>query len=279
MTLRHCRYLSAVVLVFLAVHAFANPSPQEPTSGSTNKGWWDENPWGDPDRGFNWYPDPAAKQREEVKPEEKKPKTIYEMNNFDDINKELKRLKETAILNPTEKNIHLFLKAQDWMMTKSATFADAARRVVWANPDVNYSARSPVANFSRMNEYDRKSKEARSTVKEMAQEHGLVFFARSDCSYCHDQAPVLKWVEREMGIQVMAISLDGGPIPMFPDAKRDNGISQMLTGGAGVPTVPAIFLVNRETKEAIPLGTGVIAGEELAERVRILTKTKPGQEF
>lgn len=270
--------VAALCSGFMSAHATASTVPQE-ASIPTDKGWWDENPWGDPDRGFNWYPDASVKPRGGAKPEEKKPKAIYEMTNLEDINKELKRLKETAILNPTEKNIHQFLKAQDWLMTKSATFADAARRVVWANPDVNYNARSPVANFSRMNEYSRKSKEARSAVKEMAQEHGLVFFARSDCSYCHDQAPVLKWVEREMGIQVMAISMDGGPIPMFPDAKRDNGISMMLTGGNGVPTVPAIFLVNRETKEAIPLGTGVIAGEELAERVRILTKTKPGQEF
>lgn len=270
--------VAALFCALMSVQATASTASQE-TSAPNNKGWWDENPWGDPDRGFNWYPDASVKPREEAKPEEKKPKAIYEMTNLEDINKELKRLKETAILNPTEKNIHQFLKAQDWLMTKSATFADAARRVVWANPDVNYNARSPVANFSRMNEYSRKSKEARTAMKEMAQEHGLVFFARSDCSYCHDQAPVLKWVEREMGIQVMAISMDGGPIPMFPDAKRDNGISMMLTGGNGVPTVPAIFLVNRETKEAIPLGTGVIAGEELAERVRILTKTKPGQEF
>lgn len=270
--------VAALFSGFMSAQATASTVPQE-ASIPTDKGWWDENPWGDPDRGFNWYPDASVKPRGGAKPEEKKPKAIYEMTNLEDINKELKRLKETAILNPTEKNIHQFLKAQDWLMTKSATFADAARRVVWANPDVNYNARSPVANFSRMNEYSRKSKEARSAVKEMAQEHGLVFFARSDCSYCHDQAPVLKWVEREMGIQVMAISMDGGPIPMFPDAKRDNGISMMLTGGNGVPTVPAIFLVNRETKEAIPLGTGVIAGEEIAERVRILTKTKPGQEF
>lgn len=82
-----------------------------------------------------------------------------------------------------------------------------------------------------------------------------------------------------MGIQVMAISLDGGPIPMFPDAKRDDGICQMLTGGAGVPTVPAIFLVNRDPRKRSRLVRVWMPGEELAERVRILTKTKPGQEF
>ena len=107
----------------------------------------------------------------------------------------------------------------------------------------------------------------------------IVFFARSDCSFCHDQAPVLKGFEQATGMPIIAVSLDGGPIPMFPDAKPDNGISLVVSGGAGVQIVPALYLINRRTKEAIPVGTGVIAGDEIAERIRVLTKTKPGQEF
>jgi conjugal transfer pilus assembly protein TraF len=267
--------VSILMCSFITTQAVANTNPEAVGFRGT---WWDESPWGDPERGFHWYPDPTAKPRPEKQEAEKqKPKAIYEMNSLDDINKELKRLKEQAILNPTEQNIHEFLKAQDWIMGKSATFADATRRVVWAKPDLNYQARSPAANFSRMKEYDRKSKSARKNVQDLAKNHGLIFFARSDCNFCHDQAPVLKWVESEMGIQVMAISLDGGPIPMYPDAKKDNGVSMMVSGGEGVSVVPAIYLVNRETKEVIPLGTGVIAGEELAERIWTLTKTKPGE--
>jgi conjugal transfer pilus assembly protein TraF len=269
--------VAALFSGFMSAQATASTVPQE-ASAPTDKGWWDENPWGDPDRGFNWYPDPSVKPKNEKREAEKpKPKTIYEMNSLEDINKELKRLKEHAILNPTEQNIHEFLKAQDWIMGKSATFADATRRVIWAKPDVNYQARSPAANFARMKEYDRKSKLARKNVQELSKDHGLIFFARSDCNFCHDQAPVLRWVEQEMGIQVIAVSLDGGPIPMYPDAKKDNGISMMVSGGEGIPVVPAIYLVNRETKAAIPIGTGVIAGEELAERIWTLTKTKPGE--
>lgn len=271
------RYMLAILSVLASFAVSANTAPVEQPAGSMNS-WWEESPWGDPERGFNWYPDPAAKPKQEEKIEAKpKPKTIYEMNSLDDINKELKRLKEQAILNPTEKNIHGFLKAQDWIMNKSSAFADATRRVIWAKPDVNYQAKSPAANFSRMKEYDRKAKQGRENIKELARDHGLIFFARSDCNFCHDQAPVLKWVERELGIQVMAVSLDGGPVPMYPDAKPDNGISMILTKGEGVPIVPAVYLVNRETKEAIPLGTGVIAGEELAERIWVVTKNKLGE--
>lgn len=80
-------------------------------------------------------------------------------------------------------------------------------------------------------------------------------------------------------MSVLTVSMDGGPIPLFPDAKRDNGISMIVSGGAGIEIVPAVYLVNRRTNEAIPLGTGVLAAEDIAERIRVITRTKPGQEF
>jgi conjugal transfer pilus assembly protein TraF len=164
-------------------------------------------------------------------------------------------------------------------MDKSSLFADVARRVVWTYPDVNYSARSPTVNYARANVKGRVDKQRKENIRELAQTHAILFFARSDCDFCHDQAPVLKTFSNNTGMQVLTISLDGGQIPMFPDAKLDNGISLMATGGNGISTVPALFLINRETHETIPLSTGVVAAEEIAERIRVLTLTTPGQEF
>ena len=114
------------------------------SAASSSLSWWEENPWADPDRGFNWYPDPREElPPEKAKPEEKKPKTIYEMTTLEEVKKELERLKGEAVINPTEKNVLSFLRAQNYVMDKASLFADVSRRVVWANPDVNYAARSP----------------------------------------------------------------------------------------------------------------------------------------
>lgn len=43
--------------------------------------------------------------------------------------------------------------------------------------------------------------------------------------------------------------------------------------------MPALYLIDRKTQKVTPLGTGVVAGEELAERIRVMTMTKPGEEF
>jgi conjugal transfer pilus assembly protein TraF len=65
----------------------------------------------------------------------------------------------------------------------------------------------------------------------------LFFFYRSDCPYCHAFAPTLAAFQARHGIQVVAISVDGGPLPGFPNARPDNGIATTLK----VSQVPAVF--------------------------------------
>ena len=53
----------------------------------------------------------------------------------------------------------------------------------------------------------------------------------------------------------------------------------MASGGEGIKTVPAMFLLDRQSKQMIPIGSGIVTGTELSDRIHILTKTSPGQEF
>ena len=242
--------------------------------------WWDESPWLDPDRGFNWYPDPVKPKKEtEEKIPEEKPKTIYEMTEIKDLQKEIERLRGIAVMNPTEQNIHVYLQAQNFMMDKASVFADQSRRVVWKNPDVNYSTKSPYASFASQNQRQRTLKKENDLIADLSKTHAILFFARSDCSFCHDQAPIVKEFSSKSHMPVLAISMDGGMIPGFDDAKPDNGISFKVTNGEGVRMVPALFLVEKKSQLAIPIGTGVIPVSEIGERIRILTTTKPGEEF
>jgi conjugal transfer pilus assembly protein TraF len=267
----------SVVLLYVCVVPMV--CAQEPTSGKPNS-WWDGSPWDNPDRGFWWYPDPKQDEPPEPeKPKEEKKKTIYEMTDLEEIKKEVDRLKGIAVTNPTEKNVLEFLEAQNWIMDKSSLFADVSRRVVWANPQVNYALRSPVVNYAKNRMTERVKAQRAENIKNLSETHAILFFARSDCDFCKDQAPILKSFVEHTGMRVLTISLDGGPIPEFPDARPDNGVSAYISGGEGINYVPALFLLERESKQAIPLGSGVVAREELAERIRVMTLTEPGQEF
>ena len=69
------------------------------------------------------------------------------------------------------------------------------------------------------------------------------------------------------GIQVVAISVDGGPLPSFPNARPDNGIATTLK----VSQVPAIFLAQPFTGKISPIGFGVLSESQLLERIATVT--------
>jgi conjugal transfer pilus assembly protein TraF len=240
-----------------------------------SKSWWDGDPWTLEDRGFNWYPpDAPLRPSQSASPSVAKPlppKSIYEMRTGEDVGKELKRLRDVAIFNPTESNIYAYFKAQLWMFNNASRFADATKRVMWKNPDIDLSVTRTNVSGALISERQRKEIGSTQLIKQLASNYGLVFFLRSDCPYCHDQADVLTLYRQTYGMDVLPITMDGHPISQFPDARPDNGISMALSSGKGIPTVPALYLVHKRTNSAVQIGYGILSMAELVDRIRILT--------
>lgn len=259
---------------------------EESTQDAAKPNWWESDVWSDGDRGFNWYPPekrPRAKKKDAKKPEQPvvaaKPKNLREIKDLQELQREIKRIKETAIFDPTPENVHRYLQAQEYVMSQSQLFADTARRVVWQNPDVDPQTRSPQANYSLTNQRLRAVNRRYEVLSELGKSHGLVFFFKSDCPYCHDMAPVMRAMEAQYGIEVLPVSLDGRGIEAFPAPRPDNGISRFVTNGEGVHTVPAVYLVSNDKKTVMLVGSGALAMDEIAERVRVLMTVKPGQDY
>jgi len=248
---------------------------------ATTGAWWHQDIWLDPNRGFYWYPPDHPPKKEEIKEakEPEKKKSIFEMTTGEEVNKELKRLLDVAIFNPTETNVYDYQKAKAWTLEKAAIFTDVGRRITWQNADIDYNAKVPLATFGRHAMTDAETRDKRLTMADLSKSHGILFFYRSDCPYCHQQAPILAEIRKRHGIDVLAVSLDGGPIPEFPDAKPDNGISYRITEGAGIQTVPATYLVSNDTKNIVPIGSGLLSMEEVVQRVYTLTQTSAGDRF
>lgn len=89
----------------------------------------------------------------------------------------------------------------------------------------------------------------------------------------------MKGVSDQYGIEVMPVTLDGGNLPEFPRPKRDNGISSFVSSGSGIQTVPALYLVSNDQKTVTLIGVGALSMEDVTERIRVLTSTKPGDEL
>lgn len=255
----------------------------------TPSSWWSGDIWKENDRGFNWYPPDLVVKPKSAEPTRKEDpaetiahptrKNLKEMKTFEEVEKEVKRLRELAVFEPTPQNVLTYLQAQEYVLSKSSLFADTARRVVWQNPEVDYNNRNPVANYSQMTKKERLKDKRNDLLADISKTHGLVFFFKSDCPFCHDMAPVLRSLQTQYGVQVLPVTLDGGAVPGFPNPRADNGISKFVSNGEGITTVPALYLVENKTKTVTSLGTGALAMDEIIERIRVLMTTQPGQEF
>ena len=265
------------VLVFM--FALAGPVVVAPASAQVAPEvlhWWDRSAWENPDRSYQWYPPERPVRPETEQPSAPPPrKPIRELTTTKEIREALERLKDEAVVNPTRENVLTYLDAQQYVMEKGSTFADMARRVVWETAELDYSLRRPT-NALAIDAFKSERRETRDrAIARLARENGLFFFFRGDCPYCHQLAPILKYLQDVHQIEVFAVSLDGGRLPQFPDARPDNGISRVLE----VSQVPALFLSSKTERRVQPIGYGVLAADEILERMYVLTQLKPGEDF
>lgn len=182
----------------------------------------------------------------------------------------LERYRDRAIDDPTPRNIALYLHLQRVALDRAEAFADATQLAVQLDPTLDESSRRPSAGFAAQAGDAARSEATRKVMGGIARRAGIWFFFRSDCPYCHVQAPVLELLERMFGLEVQAISLDGDGLPdgSYPNFRVDRGQAQQL----GVIGTPALFLV-RPPNELLPISQGALALDQLVERVLTIARS------
>lgn len=255
------------------------PPPSQPAAiaeGEDMRPFFKEDIWRDPDRGFFFAPDPRdvaqPKKPEPPKPmAAPKPKRFEEFTTAKEVQAEHDRLRDQAILRPSEQNVLDYHRFKTAMISQSEKFAAVSQRVIWNNPDIDYNAERASAGFANSNVVDKTIDFESDLVKQYAANYGVLFFFRSDCGYCHEQVPVLGELQRKFGMEVLGVSLDGKPIPNVRKWMPDNGVSMRVSGGKGVKSTPSLYLVSKDQSDVVFLGSGVIAMDEIGYRLRLQT--------
>lgn len=242
---------------------------------------------------FSWYCD----QELQIKPPEQAPSTpsasvptpvppkkrieLHKIKTAEELRSEIKRREDLAIMTPTNANIRDYLEANAYMLNKGSLFADQWRRVVWQNPDLDYAQKRPVNNTANRAYLDDREKKLDEYLASLSKAHGLIFFYRSDCPYCHAMAPTVQMLHQKYGIEVLFVSIDGKPLPGMNKLTVNRGQFEALLSKHNLkePRVPALFIGSKETGDTAPIGLGTMSLTEIAERIFVLTNTQPGSEF
>lgn len=231
--------------------------------------------WSDSRRGWHFYedpppeaPEPVARPTQPIPPRPATPPRPPELVEFERLQKTLEDFRHIAIMRPTEANVRRYMELEVQVVNRASYFADVAQRVAWATPELDSTLHGRPVNAQALDVFERQQRADRTaSVVTLGRDHVLFFFYRSDCPYCHAFAPTLQAFEARHGIQVVAISVDGGPMPGFPRARPDNGIATALK----VTQVPAVYLVQPYSGKITPIGFGVLSESQLLERISIVS--------
>jgi conjugal transfer pilus assembly protein TraF len=190
------------------------------------------------------------------------------------------RSMQAATQNPSEANVAKFLELYALARRKASMFGDAAQSLAVRMPwiDETFSGSRP-SGSGAMRAFDSiRMQDNDQLMRELAQTHGLYFFFRNNCAYCHVQAPFLRQFEKKYGFTVFAVSMDGSSLAAYPNAVRDNGLAAQVAASMGVPmqhfATPAIVLARPSTREVVPVGFGVMNVDEMVDRVAMVVRVR-----
>lgn len=197
------------------------------------------------------------------------------LSELESIQKRMKEAEAKAVLYPTDENVQNYMQMNKWRLERSSKFSDVWRRVVWSDPNLDYSIQRPNNNSALQVYHSEREDQVRQAIDALSEDYGIWFFFRGSCPYCHRFAPILAAFSRRYGIDILPITLDGGTLPEFPNPKFDLQVAEELD----VTVVPSVYLVNPKTRDIITLSHGLLSQDELADRIYVLTQTKPGEDF
>ena len=193
------------------------------------------------------------------------------------MRRELEEARATAILDPTTENVAAYLSLQHETLQRAATFSDVFRRTVWAAPELDYTLTRPVGALAKRLWSDERRQSRDAALASLGERYGLIYLGHAGCAGCKVFGPLLRAFATRHGLDVLAVSLSGEALEGWPEAVPDNGRAARL--GLGGTPVPAVVLFDTETRRVLPVGFGVLAEDQLAERIFTLTALEPGRDY
>ena len=190
---------------------------------------------------------------------------------------ELEESRATAILEPTPENVAAYLYLQQVSLQRASTFSDVFRRVVWSTPQLDYTLTRPAGALAKQLWSDDRLAAQQEVLANLGERYGLIYLGDSHCAGCRVFGPLLRAFALRHGLDVLAVSMTGEALEGWPEAVPDNGRAAQL-GLVGAP-VPAVVLFDTETGEVLPVAFGVVAEDQLAERIYALTALEVGNDY
>lgn len=176
----------------------------------------------------------------------------------------LPKYRDIAWSDPTEENMRVYLYLQQFAIDRSEKFAEVSGLVTHGDPYLDSVTRRATSAYAS-NKLDAQAGIAvDKLLNVISQKAGIFFFYDSQSEISIAQASIINMLERAHNTTVMAISIDGHPLPggLFPDYRVDQGQSAKMN----VMSTPAIYLVQPNGNFSA-ISQGALSLSELKDRI------------
>lgn len=251
-------------------------------------------------------PSPPPNEKPAPATVEAKPVRHPDLVEAEQFKKDMEDARLIAVWNPTRENIERYYAFQQLVLDKGGVFADSWRRMVWENPQLDYTLKRPINAAGKAEWIQARTTDRDLFFRAVGGDVGLFYVYRADCGPCRVASPIVRDFGNRYSISVRAISADGGANAHFPNAQVDRGqlkawglssavtpaymIFQKATPVQGGVMRPVSFTVTdgktitlrpcRNPKGCLTyLGAGVLTVDELADRLFVTLATEPGKDF
>ena len=196
-----------------------------------------------------------------------------------DYRKKLDEAKYLAVLEPTPENVQNYMEMQKEIIRKAGHFTDQWQRIIFDTPHLSATADYPLAAAGIGVYQDQMNAVRDQTFREIATQTGVFFIFEDDarCGICRVQGEILKQMEEQYGVSILAVSKDGGANSHYPNAVHDPAKLDGL--GLGDYPAPSLALVQPGTGAIEVIGSGLLTADEIVERVFVITKIPVGERY
>jgi conjugal transfer pilus assembly protein TraF len=222
-----------------------------------------------------WFYCEIPKEKREA--QDRAPPRATAMDRLGLITKRLDELRAKAILEPTTQNVSSYIRYQREQLDRASNFADTWQRTLWQDPTLDYTLQRPVNTLGKDAWLSQRKNDQQNTMASLSKRYGLFYFYSGECGACEAFSPVIRQIADQYNLTVLPVSMDGGANPYFKHYVVNSGQYEKMGLSGGM--VPALVLFDTVTKQPIPIGYGVMAADEVMERIFRLTSVKVGSDF
>jgi len=171
--------------------------------------------------------------------------------------------KAKAVLSPTIENVKSFIALKNKAGDMATKFSVVWQEVLLQNAQLDYSAFKPTNNQALITLNKAKRQKMEKFLAYIAQKNGLVYFYEGADDIAQLQAPIITRLASKYGFDVLGVSMDGSIISELEHNSPDNGQAKRM----GVQKVPALYSLNTQNGQFMPLSHTMLAEVELEQRL------------